>query len=397
MNILKIRTTTLQKIIFGLLFFIQLSASAAVWKNEYKWNELWEVAYSKWVTAHWKKDIYTNPNSILYNIPTDCADASYNMRALFAYTYKLPFRAGKITNETKYFDRITNETERFREFIKKVNVDVNTSTLSEDTYPIGLNKRQFRAGIIFVVLKPTNHTVQVVSISPTGIPTILDSTEPSKIRNLFERYSFAPHTTNTIQEGYRAFKWPEHYLQSNSKNGDASLEQFELFNKVKYLDLYFNEIESRLRERQETVNEKTNRLLKLICNETRFRIENVEFALDYLSKKPANYCFSKYEYSDYSTPNRDAKMVLLYKYALNIYNDPYFKKEMSADNQNKIISLFESQRNQDWCPLKLKSNLQVSLSDVWKGLYENKLVSDPNANEKQRWGFEDFQPLCPQY
>ncbi len=71
-------------IVFLLLFFVQLSTQAAVWENKFQWTDLWEEAYSKWVVAHWKINIFTDQNSILYNIPTDCADASYNMRALFA-------------------------------------------------------------------------------------------------------------------------------------------------------------------------------------------------------------------------------------------------------------------------------------------------------------------------
>lgn len=397
MNYLKIKTTRLQKAVFGLLFFIQLSANASVWENKYQWNDLWETAYSKWVTANWKPDVYTNSNSILYNIASDCADASYNMRAVFAYTYKLPFRAGKMTNQMQNFDRINDPVLRFREFIKKVNIDANTSTLSDDTYPIGINKQQFRAGIIFVVLRPTNHTVQVTSVSQTGIPTILDSTEPSRVRNLFERYSFAPHVTRTNQEGYRAFKWPEHYLKSNSKNPMSSQEQFEIYNKAKYLDLFFNEMESRLRERQESTNEKIDRLLKLICNETRLRVENVEIALSEIFRKPVNSCLSNSEYSDHSTPNRDAKLLLIYNYAFNIYSDRFFRNEMSVDRLKKMTSIFVTAQNQNWCPLKLKSNLNLNFDDVWLALLNSKLISDPNANEKQRWGLEDYNPSCPQY
>ncbi len=371
MNLKKPKMNLAKIVLFNLLFFIQLSAAAAVWENKFQWNDLWETAYSKWVTVNWKKDVYTNPSSILYNIPNDCADASYNMRAVFAFTYKLPFRAGSMTNQIKSFDLISDETERFREFIKKVNTTANTSTLSDDTYPIGINNKQFRAGIIFVALKPTNHTVQIVSVSPTGIPVILDSTEPARVRNLFERYTFAPHITRTNQEGYRAFKWPEHYKKSNSQNPAASLQQFEMFEKTKFLDLYFNEIETIIRERPETINEKTERLIKLICNETHYRIETVEAALTEILKKPINSCMNNNDYSDNSTPNRDAKLLLIYNYAFNLHNDPYFKKEMSAENFKKLSSIFSiSDIGNTWCPIKLKSNLKLTFFDIWTALTE---------------------------
>jgi len=386
-------------IIFVLLSFGHLSTQAAVWENKFQWTDLWEEAYSKWVVAHWKMDVFTNPQSILYNIPTDCADASYNMRALFAYTYKLPFHAGSYNNSMNQFDVNENENERFRAFILSVNKNVGTKTLMTDTYPIGINRTQFRPGIIFVSDKPINHSVQVVELSPTGIPTLFDSTEPSRVRTLFVRSSFAPYVVKTRSEGYRAFKWPEHYTIADNKIPGYSEQQYEIMEKFRFIDLYFSEFESLLRERPETVDEKAERLMKLVCNEMRYRVQFVEDALENNLKQPANTCYSSTQYDLYSTPSRDRKLASMLRYTLNLLKDGPTWEKLSLQNRGKFNILFLGGNSpaDNWCQIQTKSNLDLKMSDIAQASLGQKLVSDPHANEKQRWGLEPYSPQCPQY
>lgn len=386
-------------IVFLLLFFVQLSTQAAVWENKFQWTDLWEEAYSKWVVAHWKINIFTDQNSILYNIPTDCADASYNMRALFAYTYKLPFQAGPYNNLIRNFDNIENETERFRAFIMTVNKNVGTKTLMTDTYPIGINRNQFRPGIIFLSDKPVNHSVQVVELSATGIPTLYDSTEPARVRDLFVRKSFAPYTIKSNNEGYRAFKWPEHYRLKEDQIPGFSRQQFEIMEKFKFIDLYFSEFESLLRERPETADEKAERLLRLVCNEMHYRVQFVEDAIENNAKRPENSCYSNTQYDLYSTPSRDGKLTSMLRYTLNLLKDGPTWEKLSAQNKAKYNSMFlgSATKSDNWCPIETKSKLDLKMNEIAKAALGQRLVSDPNANERQRWGLEPYQAKCPQY
>lgn len=73
-----------------LTLVITFKLSAAVWSTDKVWNEENELAYSKWVETSWTNDVFTNARSPLYGLKTDCADASYAMRAYYAFLNGLP-------------------------------------------------------------------------------------------------------------------------------------------------------------------------------------------------------------------------------------------------------------------------------------------------------------------
>ncbi|MBL7672465.1 MAG: hypothetical protein JNM39_18450 [Bdellovibrionaceae bacterium] len=392
------KKVVLPLICLGLVLF-QTAAKAAVWKSEKQWSVETENEYSKWVTENWKADIFVDQKSLLYQIATDCADASYDMRALFAYTHKLPFRAGAFTNEMREFDHIRNEDQRFREFIVKMNSQVSTGTLARDTYPIEISRKSFRPGIIYLSLKPTNHSLQIVALSATGVPTILDSTEPSEIRKLQERQMFPPYVAQSVQEGFRAFKWPEHYAQPVEKIPGYSLQQFEIQRRLTSMDLYFAEYQSLVAQRPETRDERAQRFLKIICNETRYRIEVVDGALEFLrDRQSKNQCLTRSEYEGYSSPSRDRKMAFVFQTGYNMFIDDLTRSQLRGETLRKLTSIFSDTGPQsDWCPLRTKSNLRLSLWDVWLNVLNRRLASDPHVNEMQRWGFEPYVQVCPKF
>jgi len=73
---------------------IMKTSSADVWKTENKyWNGNWEIKYQEWVAKSWKPDFFMRKEVPQYDqIPHDCADAIYLMRAVFSYENKLPFK-----------------------------------------------------------------------------------------------------------------------------------------------------------------------------------------------------------------------------------------------------------------------------------------------------------------
>ena len=78
----------MKSILFILLstILITIPAQSAVWETHYQWNDAWEQQFSRWVNAEWDQFIFSDPDSKYYGIPTDCADASYGMRAV-SYTH----------------------------------------------------------------------------------------------------------------------------------------------------------------------------------------------------------------------------------------------------------------------------------------------------------------------
>lgn len=374
------------------------TANAAVWPTRAQWTAEKETAYSAWVESNWNVDVYVDPNSLLYQIASDCADASYDMRALFAYKNGLPFRAGKFTNESKEFDKIKNEDERFRKFIASFNVYVDTTTLSADTYPIEISKDTFRPGLIFLSLKPTNHSLQIVALSKTGIPKTIESTEPAAVRKLQERLMFPPYLARTSMEGFRAFKWPEHYGIPMEKIPRYSQHQVDLQNSFPSIDLYYAEAQSILAQRPESLNEKAKRFIRLICDESRYRIEVVDGALEF-RRGSENICLNKNSFDAYSTPSRDRKVTYVFRTGYNLIIDDRTWNQLDESTLSRLKSIFTEQgpRSDTWCPLESKSKRQFLLWDIWMSVLNRRLLSDPHANEPQRWGFENYIPMCPSF
>ena len=143
---------------FGLLGLLLLMtpAHAAVWNAENDWNQQWEYRYQHWVKTQWTDDIFMNPaKPAYYKYATDCSDASYAMRLIFAYEHRLPFvvnnpsRPGKlISNRKSRWDHLP-EAERVRNFLDYMADMTSTKSLGDDTYPVALH--DIKPGDIYVL------------------------------------------------------------------------------------------------------------------------------------------------------------------------------------------------------------------------------------------------------
>ena len=152
--------------ITGSLLIAQI-ASASVWDsgNNY-WNGNWEIKYQNWVTENWKPDFFMSPAKPEYDqIPHDCADAIYLMRATFAYENKLPFKIHYLDKKGKYIENTMTtwdklpQNQRFRAFAEFMNDRVGTRSFAKDSFPIALA-----------------HSVEVTVLS---IPPLNPTTTPS--------------------------------------------------------------------------------------------------------------------------------------------------------------------------------------------------------------------------
>ena len=117
----------------------------------------------------------------------DCADAPYALRAYFSWKMGLPFglhrctrgnaKAGPkcveiLSSLTDYFDKVHNPVERFNRFLwMDVTMQVhsgNTRTRPEDDdtdlYPVALDRRTIRPGLLFV--DAGGHVILVTEVHP---------------------------------------------------------------------------------------------------------------------------------------------------------------------------------------------------------------------------------------
>jgi hypothetical protein len=112
---------------------------------------------------------------------------------------------------------------------------------------------------------------------------------------------------------------------------------------------------------------------------------------------------SPVEYENNSTPGRDRRFKMMFEYAQRLFADP----EISSVNTYYayvLNSIFEDNYRDanvtEWCPISYYTGPTedvITLHSIWKSFLTNSLISDPNANVRQRWGFEPYAPVCKQY
>ena len=203
-------------LIFSLLIKLTYSneAISKVWTSKNKWNNNWERKYSDWVENKVKTTIFTTGK--WKDIETDCADAIYITRAIFAYENSLPFEfrnpnkyGSRFTNKITQFNKFTKKEDlRFRKFITWMNRLLSTYTLPYDTYSPEISKGSVKPGDSFLLHH--NHVYLIKSIDAFGITKLLSSTVPSKVRTLDLEFlvpEVDDETMITGLSGFRAWRW----------------------------------------------------------------------------------------------------------------------------------------------------------------------------------------------
>ncbi|MBL7542672.1 MAG: hypothetical protein JNL11_02600 [Bdellovibrionaceae bacterium] len=382
--------------LIGVICLIGLQAIAAVWTTDKTWNEQLESQYSQWVEVNWTNDVFTNPQSPLYGLKTDCADASYAMRAYFAYVNRLPFTfhrfdGSRSSQAISQFDHLRESLTRFRAFLNHVFDVTSTYTLSLDTYPIAINRQALRAGTVYV--SPGIHSYQIIGVDIYGIPKTLSSTVPRETRVLFFNHGFPfymPGDSRRNLDGFRAFKSFDDIRASNEQFQIAASAGGDFIQYQKMMILKLGEVD-------EPFERKVKRVKSNLCFFSRERA--VQVADAYVEHQGrGGTCFGRAGFDDYSTYVRDKKL------------KSYFQefKKMTAEQswantpteiKKILLSVFLFEIPDDDCVVEtsLVQKPYLRLADINKALDEDRLVSDPNANMLQRWGLESYAPICPIY
>lgn len=233
-----------------LIFLLTSSVNAEVWHANQSWNADWEQEYQRWVNRNLTTNIFKGGNTLLSGLSTDCADALYAIRILFAYENSLPFvmnapdvlssRMKTFGNDTSMFDSIKNERERVRAFINYIADEAGTLNLQRDTMPVKIN--QINSGILYLVEwqlfgmgKFNQHSYIIKGFDSDRELVYYYSDAPRKVRTLevnvkYPRFEFAypPY-------GYRRWKHPEHLTIPESlipAETGYGREQYELVSRV---------------------------------------------------------------------------------------------------------------------------------------------------------------------
>ncbi len=323
------------KILF-ISLFLSIITQASVWVDTKSWSIEEENKYQAWVKSSLKKDIFSNPQSKYYDIKTDCADAIYALRAIYAFENSLPFQFKDptkflgndlITNRSSSFDKTIDPVKRLKKFLHFWFPHLGTTTLRlHDSLPV--LPSSLKAGNFFVAPttqtdsngEPYKHAHLIKNLSNKGYYHLLSSTVPAAVRSLKLIKGF-PKSKNILENGwgFKRFLWKEDYKHNISQKNLTSVNSSQYEN---YIKEYTNEVFKNFIITKEPFEELIDRKFENICELLEQRIQEINRIAKLLESNPRKYldknsCIKKDAYGVFSTPSRDKD---IYKEITDMYS-----------------------------------------------------------------------------
>lgn len=387
-----------------LILLLPCLGSASVWNAHQSWNQGHEIAFSTFIEKEFHAEIFSSPQSPFYGLKTDCADAVYAARVIFAAKNGLPVQfadptksGSYISNKMSRWDHLP-EKERLRNFLEYVSDLSSTYTLELDSYPVQISKESFRPGVIF--LSPHlseeekrrtgfngGHAEYVKSITDTGFVEVISSTSPRLVRTLSQ--SKNPYMAPLLKRaGYRIWKQPGHYSLRTEQLPSYGLNQFELaeWAPLKLINRrqifqWHEEIRRLLRTRIPTFEERVDVVVESICGLLKARAKLVHQGWSAVASN-GNRCLSGDLRDEFSTDSRDKRIRDAYLQVRDLYD---WKKRTDGD-PHLTGDISDGQAQLEQCRFEHWPGRQISAWDVASKALSGELISSSDYAPAVRWG-----------
>lgn len=393
------------------VLMIAVSAKASVWQTTRHWDLGAEQEFGEWIRLL-PLDVFSNPQSRYHGISTDCGDAAYVLRIIFAYEHGLPVRfqnSPDLSNSTTRFDSLAagsplrgKLSARIRSFIDLVRNRTSTEALANDTYPIEISRQSLRSGAMLLhaasnhdasvpATYRSGHVYYIQSVNyQNGMIRYMGSTVPEAVRSLSVRYGtwYVPQETDS---GYRAWKWPDSYDQPFASN-----EQFRIgdwrprsFGEGHLEESWQEAVQARIRSRKITPSENYAAVESNLRSALQERSTAVLEGWDYYAKNySAGQCMEEPDYEDYSTPSRDTKL----QKELNYYRTASigYLELMRKNGQVRSDVSFKDQVRGMFERFVFEPipGTKMNYLQLWKAFMTDTVydISEPEHSPKVRWG-----------
>ncbi len=407
-----------------IVLFISISVStswSSVWTEKEAWTPEWEDKFSSWVNNEFNDDIFISGK--YKGIPTDCADAVYFSRLIFANENQLPFvikdptgGSSNITNKMSRFDSTKDPHQRLRQFMLFIANVTGTRSLANDSYPVKINRNNVRPGTIWSrprikrenvlnmifggdVKEDPGHAEVVKDVNEAGAIELLGSTVPIAIRKLqtTSYLVFLPIETTT---GFRRWYLPEEYKKKTADLPNFSLEQFKMGvststhsknignNQLRNLERWSTQVQNRLKLKNESKEEALQRAIKDLCTLANSRVDIVRKG-EAIRRNLKNSCMNANSYENYSTPSRDKRIMITLERAVKI--DGGFGFTLNQQ-MNKLEPLLKT------CEIEIQTGRKIALWNFLKAIANDNVSSNPNDSFDARWGLAEPEDKdCPEY
>jgi hypothetical protein len=384
---------------FFVLFLIILISTPCFSQtlNEFP-DQVWEVGDRRWTVEEehrfekWVDETITEDFFIRYKIPTDCADAVYAIRWIYARIAHLPAaattrdgkRIGHWSTDWKHLPTHPewHRDERFRAALLYLLPKTWTGTLPLDTYPVRISPDSVTPGTLFLVTE--SHTGLIGHIFLDGSQAhplqTWESALPVKVQKLSLRYFFSARPESKARSGLVKFRWPV------SENGEwkyLPVKEHPFYSEEQYAsgfcEGYADFVEAVARRIDPTNDAPMEKMVKVMGTITRFVRERVPIVLAGYQQCRNGGCPEASElWEIHSTPGRDGMILSLMGHLSQIIESNHLDQEMAKGMMEAIsIDISESR--------------SVTLYHV----YQNHLWFSPHpeGSIEARWGLKKCEMI----
>ena len=370
----------------------------------------------------------------------DCADNPFYLRAYFAWKLGLPFGfhesdRGYLGHAPSVGRWITNETgiaasdpiRKFNTFLRIVANGVHSGTAraamnneNADYYPVSLTRDGLRPGVVFA--DPYGHTLILVNQLPqtSNQPGVLLSVDAQPDKTIaikrFWKGNFLFTTSDVIGEpGFKAFRpivvndGKYKLLKSGELNPESGYVPFSLQQQKMNSDNFYHTMERVINPKPLDPETALLDLIKALHEQLMVRVNSVETGEKYMREhpgtvipmptRPAGVFQTGGIWEDYSTPNRDLRLLIAMDAVLD------FPDKVQRSPEDYKISTLQSpehvKKNLDELLKKKLDELSISytrsngskqtltLAEILKRREAFGMAYNPNDGPEIRWGAPD--------
>ncbi len=352
-----------------------------IWKvGDRRWTVEEEVRYGKWVEENITEDFF-----IRYKIPIDCADVPYAVRWIYARIAHLP--AGATTKDRQLIGHWstrwgTSPTHsewhrdlRFRRALLHMLSESTTRTLPLDTYPVRIDPDSLTPGTVFFITESHSGVIgRIVLDGSTAHPLqTWEATTPVHLQKMSLRDFLTTRPESTIYSGLVKFRWP---IFENGKWNYLSVTEHPFYSLEQYSGSFtegYTDFVQAVAKRIDPVDyDPWDRMEKVLDYTVHYVRERVPIVLEGYQRCQKGKCPENSDlWEIYSTPNRDARIILLMDYL-------HHHIESNGLDQEAVKEMMEG----------ISIRIQKDQSVTFYHLYQNYLWLSPQPGDsiEARWG-----------
>lgn len=361
-------------------------------------DQVWEVGDRRWTIEEerrfekWVEETITEDFFIRHKIPTDCADAVYAIRWIYARIAHLPAAAtttdgrqvGNWSNDWKHLPTHPewDSDERFRAALFYLFPRTWTGTLPRDTYPVRISPDSVTPGTLFLVTE--SHTGIVSRVFRDGSQVhplqTWESALPVKVQKLNMRYFFSAKPERKARSGLVKFRWP---ISENGEWRYLPVEEHPFCSEEQYMpDFvkgYADFVEAVARRIDPTNDAPMEKMVKVMGTIAPFLRERVPIVLEGYQQCGHGGCPEASEgWEVHTTRGRDEMIVSLMDHLSQIIESNHLDQETAK-------------RMMETIPIPISGNQSVTLFQVFQNY--RWLSPHPGDSIEARWGLKKCEMI----